>query len=115
MIYLGRCHCGKISFDVEGELQSVVECNCSICTKRGYLLWFVERPKLKLSTPESNLSTYTFNKHHIKHRFCATCGCGPFGEATDKTGRSMAAVNVRCLENVDLSKLKRMPFDGKSL
>jgi hypothetical protein len=115
LIYKGGCHCGRISFQVDGNIDQVLECNCSICTKRGYLLWFVDRHKLKLLTPEANLSTYTFNKHHIKHRFCSVCGCGPFGEAADQTGKSKAAINVRCLENVDLSKIKRVLYDGKSL
>lgn len=37
MNYKGGCHCGRIAFDVEGEIDQVMECNCSICTKRGYL------------------------------------------------------------------------------
>ena len=116
MIYQGSCHCGKIAFEVEGEIGNVIECNCSICAKRGYLLWFVPREQLKLSTPESDLSTYTFNKHQIKHRFCSACGCGPFGEGRNpKTLQSTAAINVRCLEGVDLAALKRTPFDGRSL
>ena len=116
MIYKGGCHCGKIVFEVEGDLQQVMECNCSICTKRGYLMWFIPRNKLWLSTPESAMSTYLFNKKAIKHRFCASCGCGPFGEGLNpKTNVMTAAVNVRCLEGVDLSKLKIVPFDGQSL
>jgi hypothetical protein len=115
-VYKGGCHCGRISFEVEGDIQGVMECNCSICTKRGYLLWFVPRAELQLSTPESNLSTYTFNTHTIKHRFCSVCGCAPFGEgANPKTKEMTAAVNVRCLEDVDLQQLKKTPFDGRSL
>ena len=116
MIYKGGCHCGKIAFEVEGDIQNVMQCNCSICTKRGNLLWFVSRDKLRLKTPESNLSTYLFNKKVIKHHFCSTCGCGPFGEwANPKTGAPIAAVNVRCLEGTDLAALKIMPFDGRSM
>lgn len=116
MKYKGSCHCGKIAFEVEGDLTSVMECNCSICSKRGHLLWFVPREQLKLTTSESNLSTYLFNKRQIHHRFCSTCGCGPFGEGSNpKTGELMAAVNVRCLEGVDIKKLKVTFFDGKSL
>jgi hypothetical protein len=115
MIYQGGCHCGKISFEVEGQIDGIMECNCSICSQRGYLLWFIDRQKLKLLTPESNLSTYTFNKHQIKHRFCSTCGCGPFGEGTDPTGKSMAAVNVRSLRDFDWTTVKRTAFDGKSI
>lgn len=114
MSYKGGCHCGKIAFDVDGEIDQVIECNCSICSKRGYLLWFVPRANLKLSTPVSELSTYTFNKHHIKHHFCPTCGVGPFGLGSDGKGNEMAAMNVRCLHGVDLAKLKIVPYDGLS-
>lgn len=116
MIYRGACHCQNILFEVQGELDSIMECNCSICSQRGYLLWFIDRDNLKLLVPESNLSTYTFNTHTIKHRFCFVCGCGPFGEGENPaTGKVMAAINVRSLQGVDLSKLKKNTFDGKSL
>lgn len=116
MIYKGGCHCGKIAFEVEGEFDTVIECNCSICSQRGYLLGFADRSQLKLLTPESNLSTYTFNTHKVKHRFCSVCGCGPFGEGENpKTGKPMVAINVRSLRDFDLSKVKRNAFDGKSL
>lgn len=114
MAYQGSCHCGRIAFEVEGEVAQAIECNCSHCSRKGYLLWFVPRAQLKLSTPESELSTYTFNKHVIQHHFCASCGCAPFGSGTDPKGNATAAVNVRCLEGVDLAALERMPFDGKS-
>ena len=115
MIYKGACHCGKIAYEVEGDLTQAIECNCSICSKRGYLLWFVPREQLRLKTPEADLATYTFNTHKVKHRFCPTCGCAPFGEGADKTGAAKAAINVRCLEGVEIAALKRIPFDGRSL
>ena len=74
------------------------------------------REALVLKTPEGDLSTYTFNKHHIRHHFCAVCGIAPYGEAAHpKTGAQMVAVNVRCLPGVDLAGLKVTPFDGASL
>jgi hypothetical protein len=116
MIYKGGCHCGRIAFEVEGEIGKVIECNCSICSKRGHLLFFVPRAQLRLSTPESDLSTYTFNKHVVKHHFCDKCGCGPFGTGVDpRSGAEMAAVNARCLEGVDPASLEVMKFDGRSL
>jgi hypothetical protein len=114
MDYQGSCHCGKVAFEVSGTLEHVMECNCSHCSRKGYLLWFVERSNLRLKTPEDALATYTFNKHVIKHHFCPTCGCAPFGFGTDPSGKAMAAVNVRCLEDVDRSQLKVIPVDGKS-
>jgi len=114
MIYHGSCHCGRVAFEVEGEVTQVTDCNCSICSRKGALLWFVPRDALRLLTPDEKLSTYTFGKHAIKHRFCPNCGIHPFGEATDRAGKPMAAINVRCLEGIDLSTLSVKPFDGRS-
>lgn len=114
MVYQGSCHCGKVAFEVEGELTGVMECNCSICTRKGALMWFVPREKLGLLTPEDAMATYTFNKHVIEHRFCKTCGIHAYGEGVDPKGHRMAAVNVRCLEGVDLAAIPVQHFDGRS-
>ncbi len=110
----GSCHCGKIAFEVDGEIPKVIECNCSHCQRKGYLLWFVPRADFRLATPPEAMSTYRFNKHVIAHRFCPDCGCAPFGEGKDPKGNETVAVNVRCLEDIDLAKVERMPFDGRS-
>jgi hypothetical protein len=114
MNYKGSCHCGAIAFEVEGELKEVADCNCSICSRMGSLLWFVPRSALRLLTPETNLATYTFGTGTIKHYFCPKCGIHPFGEGSHE-GHPMAAINVRCLEGVDVSGLPVKHFDGKSL
>ncbi|MBX4144838.1 GFA family protein, partial [Ralstonia pickettii] len=41
MIYRGSCHCGDVKFEAEGDLQGVMACNCSICRRKGALMWFV--------------------------------------------------------------------------
>lgn len=115
MDYRGSCHCRKIAFEVEGELKGAMACNCSICSRKGSLLWFVPRDSLRLLTPEEDIGTYTFNKHAIKHRFCPTCGIHPYGEGTDPEGKRMAAINIRCLEGVSLDTVPIQHFDGRSL
>ncbi|MGE5306939.1 MAG: GFA family protein [Alphaproteobacteria bacterium] len=116
MKYQGSCHCGKVAFEVEGELiNGAMACNCSICSRKGSLLWFVPRDRLRLLTAEEEISTYTFNKHVIKHRFCATCGIHPYGEGSDHNGNRMAAVNIRCLEGIDVNAIPVQHFDGRSL
>jgi hypothetical protein len=114
MKYSGSCHCGRIAFEVEGTIESALACNCSICQRKGSLLWFVPRGRLRLLTPEGNVSTYTFNKHRIKHRFCPNCGMHPYGEGTDPKGNETAAVNIRCLEGVDLESIPVRHFDGRA-
>ena len=115
MKYTGSCHCGKVRYEAEGEIKGAIACNCSICSRKGSLLWFIPRSQLKLLTPEEDASAYLFNEHLIRHRFCATCGIHPYGEASDPEGNAVAAVNVRCLEGVDLDALKVTHFDGRSM
>jgi hypothetical protein len=115
MRYHGSCHCGRIAFDVVGELDKAIDCNCSHCSRKGYLLWFVPREQLKLATPEQDMASYTFNRRAIQHRFCPTCGCAPFGLGNAPDGKAMAAINVRCLDDVDLAGLQRVSVGGRSL
>lgn len=114
MNYKGSCHCGRIAFEVEGEIEGALACNCSICQRKGSLLWFVPREQLRLLTADSEASTYTFHKHVIKHRFCPTCGMHPYAEGTDRTGSAVAAINLRCLEGIDLAAIPVQNFDGRS-
>jgi hypothetical protein len=115
MKYKASCHCGKVAFEFEGEIKDALACNCSICQRKGSLLAFVPREALKLLTPDSNASTYTFNQHVIKHRFCPTCGVQPYGEGVGPDGKAMAAINIRCVEGIDLNSIPLNHFDGRSL
>lgn len=114
MHYKGGCHCGAVAFEVVGTLERVISCNCSICQRKGALLWFVPRDQLKLLTSEANASIYTFNKRAIEHRFCPICGIHPYAEGVDPKGNRMAAINVRCIEGVDWDELSVTSFDGRS-
>ncbi|GHD64581.1 hypothetical protein GCM10007164_00460 [Luteimonas padinae] len=116
MNYQGGCHCGGITFELEAEaITEAIDCNCSMCRRRGSLLAFFPRAALTLSTPESALGTYTFNRNAIRHHFCPTCGIAPFSEGVDpRSGAEMAAVNLRCVPGIDLSALKVTPVDGAS-
>ena len=113
MIHRGGCHCGKVTIEVEGDITAAISCNCSICQKRGSLLWFAPRERLTV-TGEAELVTYTFNKHVIKHRFCKTCGILPFGEGVDPKGNRMAAINIRVLDGIELEKIPIQQYNGRA-
>ena len=115
MRYQGSCHCGRVKFAVEGELTGAVSCNCSMCQRKGMLMWFVPRAQLQVQTPDQDASAYTFNKHVIRHRFCPVCGIHTHGEGVDPKGNPMAAINIRCLDGVDLENVAINKFDGRSL
>lgn len=108
----GKCHCGKIKLGLANRPAAAIECNCSHCSRKGYVLAFVPRDQLSVQADPADVATYTFNRHAIKHHFCATCGCAPYGEAEGKDGPT-AAVNLRCFE-IDLADLEIKRVDGKS-
>jgi hypothetical protein len=113
-MYTGSCHCGRITFEVDGTISEVMECNCSHCSRKGYLLWFVPKARLRLKSGEGEFQTYKFNKHVISHHFCPTCGCAPFASGKGPSGEDTAGINVRCLEGLDIGGIKRVAIDGRS-
>jgi hypothetical protein len=113
--YTGSCHCGKVAFEVEGTVDSALACNCTMCRRRGSLLWFVPHGQLRLTTPEADLASYTFHKHAIQHRFCPACGIHTHGEGTHPAGYRMAAVNLRTLDGVDLDAIPVHHHDGLAM
>ena len=113
--YSGSCHCGRVRYDVTANLAQVMECNCSHCVRKGLLLTFVTPAQFTLHSSEQELAEYQFNKKIIQHLFCRTCGVQPFARGTMPDGSPAVAVNVRCLQGVDISALKPMPFDGRNM
>lgn len=110
----GSCHCGRVAFEVRGRPDSALACNCSICQRKGSLLWFVPRSQFSLLTPDENAGSYLFNKHAIKHRFCSNCGIHPYAEGQDPQGHAVAAINLRCLEDFDLASVPVTHYDGRA-
>ena len=113
--YTGGCHCGAVRYEAAADLSNVIACNCSICSKKGSLLTFVPRERFKLLSGEGEQTSYQFNKRVIHHMFCRTCGIGSYALGAMPDGTKMAALNVRCLDGVDLASIKLQPFDGASL
>ena len=109
MTYHGGCQCGAVAFEADGEIEQLIECNCSICKPKGYLLWFVQDADFRLLTDEVALSEYRFNAHKIGHRFCSTCGVSTFGRGTGGY-----AVNARTLKDFDVMSVPIQAFDGAS-
>lgn len=109
MTYHGGCQCGAVAFEADGEIEQLVECNCSICKPKGYLLWFVPEADFRLKTDEAALTEYRFNTHKIGHQFCKTCGVSTFGH-----GPGMYAVNARTLKDFDVASAPVQAFDGAS-
>jgi len=114
MPYRGSCHCGGIAFEVEGELTIAVSCNCSICSRKGALLWAVPHDRLRLLTPGDGMGTYAFGRRTIEHRFCRGCGMQPYSEDAAAGPQRSAYINIRCLDGIDPASLATIEFDGRS-
>jgi hypothetical protein len=107
----GGCHCGRVRFRVTAELSTVTLCNCSICTKKGFLHLIVPPAAFELLSGADALTTYRFNTGIARHIFCATCGVHPF--YVPRSDPDKIDVNVRCLDGVDIAALKPHLFDGR--
>ena len=110
----GGCHCGAVRYEVTTELGTVISCNCSICTKKGLLWSFVPRDKFSVLQGQEELVEYLFNKHAIHHQHCRNCGTEAFAWGIGPGGAEMAAINVRCLDNIEVDRLTLTRFDGRS-
>ena len=113
--YTGGCHCGAVRYEVTADLAQVISCNCSICTKKGLLLTFVLGPAFKQLSGENDMKEYLFGKKRIHHQVCPTCGVEPFAHGVAPGGKPVVAINVRCLEGVDIGSLTPKPFNGRDL
>jgi hypothetical protein len=113
--YGGGCQCGRVRYEVETDPQQAIACNCSNCARHGLWLTFATPDRFKLLAGEDALVDYRFNRHVIHHLFCSTCGVESFARGKAPDGRETIAVNVRCLDGVDISTLSPKPFDGRSL
>ncbi|MGD2132408.1 MAG: GFA family protein [Maricaulaceae bacterium] len=112
--YTGGCHCGAVKYEVDLALETVNQCNCSHCRRKGFLLAFAPASSFRLISGDDAQTEYRFNKKTIEHLFCKTCGVQSFGRGEMPSG-PVVAINVRCLEGVDANALEIKAIDGASL
>jgi hypothetical protein len=110
--YQGGCHCGRVRFRLTTALTHVSECNCTMCTKKGYLHLIVPPEEFELLRGEADLVTYRFNTGIAQHRFCRVCGIHPF--YVPRSDPDKIDVNLRCLDDLDLARFDITPFDGRN-
>lgn len=111
--YSGGCHCGAVRYEVTTDLGQTITCNCSICAKTGTVLTFVPAERFRLLAGADALRDYQFAQKRIHHLFCATCGIRSFARGATPDGAEMYAVNLRCVDGVDLDALSPTPVDGR--
>ncbi len=110
--HAGGCHCGRVRFEVDGAAEiEVTECNCSVCSKSGYLHFIVPKTRFRLLGGTDDLVTYRFNTRVAEHTFCRVCGIKPF--YVPRSHPDGISVNARCIDPdtvASISVVRR--FDG---
>src|SRR6476619_6918070 len=104
----GGCHCGRVRFRVTADRARITYCNCSICTKKGFLHLIVPPGQFELLSGQDALTTYRFNTGVAQHSFCRYCGIHPF--YVPRSDPDKVDVNVRCLDGVDLKAIEIKEF-----
>jgi GNAT superfamily N-acetyltransferase len=112
MTFEGGCHCARVRFRVTAALDGVTRCNCSICSKKGFLHLIVPLAQFELLSGADDLTVYRFNTGVAKHQFCRHCGVHPF--YVPRSDPDKIDVNVRCLDGVDADTIPAAPFDGRN-
>lgn len=113
MKHEGGCHCGKVRYSVETELEPLIRCNCSHCQAKGFVLTFVDPSAFTLHQGADALSEYRFASENIQHLFCSNCGVESFARGKAPDGTSKIAINVHCLDGIDRFSLTPMDYPGR--
>ena len=108
----GGCHCGRVRFEVTAPARiTVSECNCSICSKSGYLHLVVPAERFKLLAGADSLTIYTFNTGTAKHLFCKVCGIKSF--YVPRSHPDGFSVNARCLDSGTVEEMSVRQTNGR--
>lgn len=107
--YSGSCHCGAVQCTVEADITEAMQCNCSHCKRKGFLLTFIPKEQFTLVSGAEDMTTYLFNKKHINHQFCKHCGVQVFGSAGDTV-----ALNLTCVDDIEMDEITINQVDGKN-
>jgi len=111
--HLGGCHCGRVRFEVLAPAHpEVIDCDCSMCAKSGYLHLIVPKDRFKLLSGADVLTTYEFNTRTAKHLFCSVCGVKSF--YVPRSHPDGYSVNARCLDEGTVEALSIVRSDGRN-
>lgn len=117
--YKGSCHCGAVKYKVRLNIERLLRCNCSICSKLGSLWVFGKSAEMEFSAGAAGvdevLSAYQFGAKKLTHYFCKKCGIETHAEGISPDGTPTVGVNVRSLDGLDLQAFEIFDYDGASL
>ncbi|KUI54895.1 Centromere protein V [Cytospora mali] len=137
--YHGSCHCGAVTvavklekpleeWDISVHKERILECNCSICARGGYV-WIYPPKENSVIEGREHLSYRIFRSRILRKPFCKHCGvhiCNESNPLTDEEIEGLSDVakgfrdrikhlrpiNLRMLNDFDCKGLKTEHADG---
>ncbi len=111
VLHKGSCHCNKVTFEFNGPKNlKALDCNCSICSRIGYLHIIIPKNEFSLIRGKAMLTEYSFNTGKATHLFCRNCGIKSF--YIPRSHPTCYSVNARCLHPKTWNSIKIESFDG---
>lgn len=113
-VHEGSCHCGKVRFRARATIDRGSTCNCSICSRVGWIMLSIPAEQFELVAGEGAQTDYQFGSKTMHHTFCTTCGVRAFGTYAGEGGAEMRLLNLRCIPGLELKSLPIKEWDGAS-
>ncbi|KAL2039522.1 hypothetical protein N7G274_007794 [Stereocaulon virgatum] len=114
VLHRGSCHCGKVQLSImhTPDLIDMRECNCSMCSMKGFIGFVIKADALKSLEGKEHLQEYRFNTGTAKHWFCKTCGISPL--TVPRSFPEGYNINYRCLNRDNVRSATIIPRDGQN-
>ena len=110
--HTGGCHCGRVRFEAHAPAHiDVMDCDCSMCSRSGFLHLIVPKSRFQLLSGQESLTTYQFTTGTAKHLFCSTCGVKSF--YVPRSHPDGFSVNARCLDPGTVTGMNIEKIDGR--
>ncbi|GAW15267.1 hypothetical protein ANO14919_046760 [Xylariales sp. No.14919] len=115
--YEAGCHCGyiKFAFSLSPGLDEhvVLSCNCSACSRFGYLLVYPDaKDVIWHNNSRERCVNYQFNTKKKDQMFCPKCGASLGIDFREVFTPHRYGISCRTIYGVDLDKLIIKKLDG---
>jgi len=104
----GKCHCGSIKFTINTKIRDLRRCNCSMCSRKGFVMGTALIDELTITSGEKNLTSYKWNTKIAEHFFCKICGINTHHKR--RSDPNQYGYNIGCIEGFEMSWIEDTPF-----
>ena len=104
----GKCHCGSVKFTINTKIKDLRRCNCSMCSRKGFVMGTALIDELTITSGEKNLTSYKWNTKIAEHFFCKICGINTHHKR--RSDPNQYGYNIGCIEGFEMSWIEDTPF-----